>query len=175
MLKIPTTISEEQFLEGISRIDEQIKNCPSANEATRTSLKKHKLAFMLGFYQCMRVSEVAALQPANVDKDRGFLHILAAKGQKDRDVPIMPPVVKGLAYLPIGIGVRGLQKACKRVWPELHFHSLRHSGATFYLNVKKVDIRLIQQLLGHSRLDTTQIYTHVTPDNLKSGFEDAWK
>lgn len=157
--QLPKTISESQFIEVIKKITNA----------------KHKLAFMLGFYQCMRVSEVSKLLPEHIDRGRGFIHILAGKGNKDRDIPIMKPVERGLSHLPIGIGIRGLQKAFKKYFPELHFHSLRHSGATMYLNDKGKDIRVIQQLLGHSRLDTTQIYTHITPDNLKQQFEEVWK
>lgn len=158
MRKLPKTISETDFIEVIKKVDNP----------------KYKLAFMLGFYECMRVSEVVKLQPTDIDKGRGFIHILAGKGNKDRDIPIMKPVERGLSNLPIGIGIRGLQKAFKKYWPELHFHTLRHSGATMYLNDKGKDIRVIQQLLGHSRLDTTQIYTHITPDNLKKQFEEMW-
>ena len=157
-MKLPKTISESEFLEGLKKV----KN------------PKHKLAFMLGFYECMRVSEVVNLQPEHIDRARGFLHILAGKGNKDRDIPIMKPIEAGLKHIPIGIGSRALQKQIKNYWPELHFHSLRHSGATMYLNDKKRDIRQIQQLLGHSRLDTTQIYTHISPTQLKDAFAEVW-
>lgn len=156
--KLPKTMSEAEFLEGLKGVKQ----------------KNHKIAFMLGFYQCMRVSEVVKLRPEDVDRERGFIHILDAKGGKDRDIPIMKPVEGGLKHLPVKVGCRALQKALKRYWAGHKFHDLRHSGATYYLNVKKVDIRLIQQLLGHSRLDTTQIYTHVTPEGLKEGFTEVW-
>jgi len=159
MKKLPKTVSEQDFLEGLKGVRKP----------------KVKLAFLLGFYQCMRVSEVVNLRKEDVDRDRGFLHILNAKGGKDRDVPIMPPVLRGLKYLPIGRSVRSLERWANMFFPGHHFHTLRHSGATFYLNERKVGIRQIQQLLGHSRLDTTQIYTHITPDTLKASFEEAWK
>ena len=158
MFKLPKTITEEEFLKGIKKV----KN------------PKRRLAFMLGFYECLRISEVVNLKPEDVDLARGFLHIKAGKGNKDRDVPIMPPLIKGLRFLPVSVGCRALQKGIKRVWPELHFHSLRHSGATFYLTIKKVDVRLIQILLGHARLDTTQIYTHIAPEVLKERFGQIW-
>jgi integrase/recombinase XerD len=154
---LPKTISEKDFLEALKKVDKP----------------KVKQALLLGFYECMRVSEVAALQPGQVDKDRGFIHILQAKGRKDRDIPIMPPVEKGLKYLPVGKDVRTLQRWSKAILG-VKFHTLRHSGATYYLNEKKLGIRALQQLLGHSRLDTTQIYTHVTPDDLKKQFEEVW-
>ena len=158
MKKLPTTITEEEFLKVV-----------------KTVKKPHiKMAFMLGFYQCMRVSEVAKLQTEDIDKARGFLHIKQAKGSKDRDVPIMKPVMRGLKHVPIGIGIRTIQKQFKKYYPEHHFHTLRHSGATYYLNEKKVGIRQLQQLLGHSRLDTTQIYTHVNPTQLKEAFQGLW-
>jgi len=159
MKKLPKTISEEEFIGGMKQVK-------------RLDLK---VAFMLGFYQCMRISEVVSLQPCQVDKDRGFLHIKEAKGGKDRDIPIMPPVSAGLRHLPIRIGIRALQKQFKHFFPDHHFHTLRHSGATHYLNVKKVDVRYIQQLLGHSRLDTTMIYTHVNPTNLQDTFNEVWQ
>lgn len=157
--KLPKTMSEKTFKEGLKGV---LKN-------------NHKIAFMLGFYQCMRVSEIVKLRPEDIDRNRGFIHILDAKGGKDRDIPIMPPVERGLRFLPVKVGCRALQKALKKHWPEHKFHDLRHSGATYYVNEKRVDTRLIQQLLGHARLDTTQIYTHITPDNLKAGFNEVWE
>ncbi len=94
MRKLPSTISESEFLEGLKKVKRP----------------KIKLAFMLGFYQAMRVSEIVNLKQENVDMDRGFIHILQGKGKKDRDVPIMKPVKYGLRYLPIGLGVRSLEK-----------------------------------------------------------------
>jgi len=57
--KLPKTMSEKEFMEIVRKVP-----------------KKHthiRLAFMLGFYQCMRVSEVVKITPENVDRDRGFL------------------------------------------------------------------------------------------------------
>lgn len=159
MKKIPETISEQEFLDKLKDVK-----------------KKHiKLAFMLGFYQCMRVSEVVKLNLVDIDTSRGFVHIRQAKGGKDRQVPLMPPMSRIIKHLPVGIGPRALQKQIKKYWPRLHFHCLRHSGATMYLNEKGVDVRIIQVLLGHSRLDTTQIYTKVTPKNLSEVFNKVWE
>ena len=161
--KIPETISEEEFLAIV--------------KATKD--KKKRLAFMLGFYQCLRVSEVINLIPSDNDKERGFLFIRQAKGQKDRHIPIMAPVKRGLGGLPMECSIRTLQRAIKRgglevLGKDIHFHTLRHSGATYYLNKKKLDIRHVQVLLGHSRLSTTEIYTHVTPEALKERFDEVW-
>jgi site-specific recombinase XerD len=160
MRVLPKTISEKEFLDTIKKIP--------------PNKKYIRLAFMLGFYECMRISEVINLRPEHIDKNRGFIHILAGKGNKDRDIPIMKPVASGLRYLPIKIGVRALQKQFKKYFPLYHFHTLRHSGATYYLNDKGLNLRQVQQLLGHSRIDTTQIYTHITPNKMREVFESLW-
>lgn len=158
--KLPKTISEQEFLDKIKTVTNP----------------KHKLAFMLGFYECMRVSEIVNLKQEHIDKDRGFIHIIAGKGNKDRDIPLMPPVTRGLTNLPIELTRQALHYATKSTFgKDVHFHTLRHSGATYYLNEKKVGIRQLQILLGHSRIDTTQIYTHISPTELKAAFEDVWK
>ena len=153
--KIPETITEEEFLQLIKKV----------------KLRRHRLAFLLGFYCCMRVSEVTKLKLENVDRGQKLIRIKSAKGNKDRNIPLPPQLVKGISYLPIGIGDRALQIAFKNysrmtLKKDLHFHTLRHSGATHYLNKKKWSTRQVQVLLGHSKIQTTEIYTHVTPTDL---------
>jgi integrase len=155
MRRIPDTITEEEF----KQIIKEIKS------------NKRKLAFMLGFYQCMRVSEVVKLLPEHIDYNRRLITIKQGKGSKDRNIPIAPEVLKGLKYLPINVDVRALQISFKKyskkiLGKNLHFHSLRHSGATHYLNVKKWNLRQVQVFLGHARISTTEIYTHVNPEDL---------
>ena len=140
-------------------------------KATRS--EKHRLAFALGFYEAMRISEIVALKPENVNKGQKLLLIKQAKGGKDRNIPIAPEVMAGLRHLPIERGVRALQKAFNRyskliLNKTLNFHLLRHSGASYYLNKKKWDLRSVQRLLGHSKIATTEIYTHVSPEDLVS-------
>lgn len=153
--KIPETITEEELIKVL--------------KATRK--KHHRLAFALGFYECMRVSEVVNLLPEHVDRGQKLIRIKQGKGGKDRNIPINPKVMRGLSILPIKCGVRALQiafklKAKKVLGKDLHFHTLRHSGATYYLNVKKWSTRQVQVLLGHSKITTTEIYTHVSPIDL---------
>jgi len=162
MRKIPDTISEEELLRIIKI----------------TKKKSHRVAYYLGFYQCLRVSEVVKLRKENIDMIKGFLHIKQAKGEKDRDIPIMEKVKHQLRYIPIGIGVRALERSIKRhaekaINKDIHFHTLRHSGATYYLNEKNIDIRYIKDLLGHARISTTDIYVHTNPANLKKAFENT--
>ena len=137
-----------------------------------TKQEHHKLAFALGFYQAMRISEIVNLKPENIDFGQKLIRIKQGKGDKDRNIPIAPQLIRKIKNLPIQCGVRALEIAFKRslgktnIKKDLHFHSLRHGGATYYLNVHKWDIRHVQVFLGHSRLDTTQIYVHVTPKDL---------
>lgn len=155
MGKLPDTIKESEFQEILKATDKA----------------HHKLAFALGFYQAMRVSEVVKLKPEDLDMGGRLIHIRQSKGAKDRIIPIAPEVLKGLKHLPVGCGIRALQIAFKQrclavLGKDLHFHCLRHSGATHYLNVKKWNTRQVQAFLGHSRIATTEIYTHVRPDDL---------
>lgn len=151
-----------------------------------TKNNKHKLAFALGFYECLRVSEVACLRQEHVNKPLKLLLIKGsdvskgkkgAKRGKDRNIPIAPEVFKGLKYLPVGSdkakdnGVRALQiafnKATKKaLGHRLNFHILRHSGITHYLTKKKWTSLEVQRLAGHSKVSITEIYTHINPENL---------
>lgn len=153
--KIPETISEEEFTKVLKAVGD----------------KNRRLAFMLGFYECLRVSEVVKLDKSCIDMDRKLLFIKQGKGAKDRAIPIAKEIVGGLRYLPVKVGVRMLELSFKKVCFEvlgkdLHFHCLRHSGASHYLNKKGWDIRQVQVFLGHSSIHITQIYTHVNPSDL---------
>lgn len=153
---IPDTLTEPEFQKVLSVVKKQ----------------HHKLAFALGFYQAMRLGEIVKLQPGDIDKGQKLIRIKQAKNAKDRNIPIAPEIMNGLKHLPIGVKGRALQTAFKNaikrsgINKDLHFHSLRHSGATHYLNVKKWDLRSVQVFLGHSRVTTTEIYTHVSPQDL---------
>ena len=153
--RIPETITEEELIK-ILRVVKK---------------KHHKTAFVLGFYACLRVSEIVNLKPEDIDRGQRLIRIKQGKGGKDRNVPLPPQAVRGLGVLPLKCGVRALQISFKRysgsvLGKDLHFHCLRHSGATHYLNKKGWSTRQVQQLLGHSRISTTEIYTHVKPEDL---------
>jgi len=154
-MKIPDIITKEEFDKIVLRVKD----------------KERRLAFILGFYQAMRISEVINLNPEDINKQTKLIHIRQGKGGKDRKIPIAPEVMAGLKYLPIGVGIRALQVSFKKYAEEvlgknIHFHTLRHSGATYYLNKKKWDLRSVQRFLGHSKIETTTIYTHVSPEDL---------
>tara|TARA_Y100000310_G_scaffold255136_1_gene262383 strand:- start:6341 stop:6832 length:492 start_codon:yes stop_codon:yes gene_type:complete len=163
MRKLPDTITEQETISLIKKA----KN-------------KMKLAIALGFYQGLRVSEVISLTKSNIDMERGFIHVKQGKGNKDRDIPLVDEIRFYLRYIPITITRQGLHKSIKKIGKEvlnkdIHFHTLRHSGASFYLNERGVDLRHIQQFLGHSRLSTTEIYLHTNPIQLKQAFNNTRK
>lgn len=143
---------------------------------------KHLLILKLCYGMGLRVSEIVGIEIGHIDSDRMLVLISAAKGKKDRYVTLPDSILpllrdyyknyKPKKYLFEGqyggkysvssvqtIFKRALKKA--KIHKYVGVHSLRHSYAT-HLIENGVDIRLIQELLGHNSIKTTQIYTHVT-------------
>jgi integrase/recombinase XerD len=161
--------------------------------ATRNT--KHKLLLWI-IYSCgLRRSEVTNIRLTDLDRDRSILHIREGKGRVDRIVPVSAKVwdkideyIDGfhpVKYLFEGQnGGRYSVESVYRVFKEaLHkagikkdvgVHCLRHSYAT-HLHETGLDIKYIQELLGHKSTRTTEIYTHVSRRNLiqvRSPIED---
>lgn len=151
-------------------------------------------------YACgLRVSEVAALRVSNIDLRDDVLHI-TGKGDKQRIVPFYELAKELLIrYLQEvreawvgskkhdivfvnqrgdGLTTRGIQYLMQKHADALgmnvrvHPHMFRHSFATHLLD-NGADLRLVQELLGHSSLSTTQIYVHVSQERLKQVYEHA--
>jgi integrase/recombinase XerD len=151
--------------------------------------KKSRMMISLVYATGMRVSEITGLKINDLDFDDKIGHVRQGKGKKDRifNIPlfIIAKLRKyaenqkehGNEFMFPGrngkkMSDRNVQKIVKKagekagIKKEVHTHTLRHSFATHLLE-NEVDIRKIQELLGHSDLSTTQIYTHVSPEELK--------
>jgi site-specific recombinase XerD len=138
---------------------------------------KHKAILTLTYSVGLRVSEVVNLRIEDMDSKRMLIHIKNAKGRKDRIVPLSQTVLdllrfyykkyKPITYLFNGqfseqYSIGSCQKIYKKyIDGDSSIHCLRHSSATTLLE-NGTDIRIIQKILGHSNLKTTEIYTHVS-------------
>jgi integrase/recombinase XerC len=145
----------------------------------------------------LRISELLQLSYADVDVSSGIARVLG-KGNKQRICPIGPAAVRAFeafrtdhapsagpkdrifTHTPGGepLAASVLQANLKRYLAaaelptDLTPHKLRHSFATHLLN-NGADLRLVQELLGHSRLTTTQIYTHVSVQRMRDVYRKA--
>ena len=150
--------------------------------------KKSKLMVSLIYAAGFRVSELINLKVNDLNFEEMIGHVRQAKGKKDRIFNIPHFLLKKLKkqvekqkelnqeYLFTGpkgkLTDRNIQKIVRKaakkakINKEVHPHTLRHSFATHLLE-NGVDIRKIQELLGHADLSTTQIYTHISTEELK--------
>jgi integrase/recombinase XerD len=147
----------------------------------------------------LRISELTALDVDDVDLDEGYVRVLG-KGGKEREVPIgtyardavqayltrarpamSGPSSRGALFLSQR-GGRLRRQSCARILRgyasragisrAVSLHDLRHSFATHLLD-GGADVRVVQELLGHASVATTQVYTLVTKEHLRSAYETA--
>ena len=183
LIRYPRKLPDVLSVEEVGRL---LEAAPSA---------KYKAALGTAYGAGLRVSEVAALKIDDIDSTRMLIRVEQGKGRKDRNAMLSPQLLELLrlwwregkrrnVILPHGwlfpgqrstdpISTRQLHRAVheaaevagirKRVSP----HTLRHSFATHLLE-QDVDIRVIQVLLGHSKLDTTALYTRVATRTIRA-------
>jgi site-specific recombinase XerD len=134
----------------------------------------------------LRVSELTLLRVGDIDLDGGYLRC-QGKGNKQRLIPLAPQTLRELQ--PRLLGMAAEQPLCpinrREVWERirqlgqrvlgktLYPHMFRHSFATHLLE-NGADLRVVQELMGHSAVTTTQIYTHVSVKRLKSVYGQAF-
>jgi site-specific recombinase XerD len=149
---------------------------------------KYKAALSVAYGAGLRVSEVVALKVGDIDSKRMIIRVEQGKGRKDRYVMLSPHLLELLrawykATRPQGwlfpgrdrvqpMTTRQLNRACHaaanmaEIGKPVSMHTLRHSFATHLLE-QNIDIRVIQVLLGHAKLDTTALYARVATKTIQ--------
>ncbi|MEO8597990.1 MAG: tyrosine-type recombinase/integrase [Candidatus Solibacter sp.] len=186
-IKLPEVMSAEQantLLDGVA-----------AGKLDRPDPARDRAIFEL-LYGCgIRVSELAGLDLQDIDRSDGWLRV-RGKGRKERQVPLPgkagQALERYLAERPVvpeeravflnhrrgRLTTRGISGIVKMYAiflagdPSVHPHSFRHAYAT-HLLADGADLRAIQELLGHSRLSTTQKYTQVSLTDLMAVYDKA--
>jgi integrase/recombinase XerD len=172
---LPTVLSQDE----VTRLIEAAPN------------RMHRMLLMLLYATGMRRTEASLLKVSDIDSQRMVIHIQRGKGLRDRDVPLTPRLLEALrdywrwkkprVYLfPSRVGDRNVERPIsgKTVWSacraaairadipkKLHPHTLRHCFATHLLE-GGADLRTIQLLMGHERLEDTTIYLHLSQRHL---------
>lgn len=175
--------------------EEEMERLLGAPDTTEPEGVRDRAIIELLYATGLRVSELVSLTTGSIDVDRGVLHC-TGKGSKQRRVPVGRDALNWLGKyakarrilcdgresnrLFVGAGGRALTR--QMVWALLKKHSanakipgvsphvLRHSFATHLLE-HGADTRSVQAMLGHSDLATTQIYTHVSGERLRTVYE----
>jgi integrase/recombinase XerD len=170
--KMPVVLTKEEIKQLLNSIE--------------TAKSKLMVSFM--YASGMRVSEITNLKTNQLDFEENIGHVRQGKGRKDRIFNIPKFLASKLKkqvqhqeenyqeYLFPGLkgkmSERNLQKIVKSsaqkagLKKDVHCHTLRHSFATHLLE-NGTDIRMIQELLGHASLSTTELYTHVSAEQIK--------
>lgn len=194
--RLPPTIEISQ---AKALLDGAVELADEDAEPEVQAARKRDLAMLEVLYSCgIRVSELVGLDLPDLDFQRGLLRVLG-KGGKERTVPLGAPAMRALenwlqvrsllaapeAGEAIFVGNRG-RRIDQRVVratvhealagvpdaPDLGPHGLRHAMATHLLE-GGADLRSVQELLGHSSLATTQLYTHVSGERLRKAYQQA--
>lgn len=179
-------------------LDEVFSKLTQLAQTESPSSLRDLCAFELLYATGMRVSELAGLDLAGIDYSRQLLRV-SGKGNKERMLPYGNAAAKALGdYIRLArpklatesspnallltsrgkrVGVRQLYSLVANLLSQTATgpagpHTLRHSAATHLLD-HGADLRAVQEILGHSSLATTQIYTHVSVERLRDAFEQA--
>ena len=180
---LPETLNPEQVRKLIESVD-------AGDPAGMRDRAMLELLYSSG----LRVSELCGARLENIDLETGFIRV-TGKGAKTRLVPVGGPAKAAIEhYLASGrpalvgrktgaeifLSVRGKKLTAQRIWQlikeyaaragiesNVFPHLMRHSFAT-HLLAGGADLRIIQELLGHADISTTQIYTHVDRSGLKA-------
>ncbi len=196
--KVPTTLPRVLAKAQAERLMNEAAILDDEFLSPIIRMRDHAILELL-YASAIRVSELTSLDLNDIDFERQTAKVFG-KGSKERMVPFGNPAQKAIIkYLnesrpkllvnssknALFLGDRGkridvrqvrriVTRAIERVEdsPNISPHDLRHSAATHLLE-GGADLRIVQELLGHSSLATTQKYTHITVERLKKSFEQA--
>jgi site-specific recombinase XerD len=192
MLSSPKLIKHLPSFMTEDEVSKLIESAFSKNDADLLGLRDR--AILETFYSSgFRISELVGLNIDDLDQISGVVKI-RGKGKKERIVPIGEAALLTIKkYLDKRkkqtdavflnnhsrrITTRGVRDIVVKylrlagIKPGVSAHTFRHSFATHLLN-RGADLRTVQELLGHANLSTTQIYTHLTTERLKSVYDKA--
>ncbi|GAB3208198.1 tyrosine recombinase XerC [Marinactinospora thermotolerans] len=188
---LPAVLDERQTAEALAPLHDD-------DDASPAALRRQAVVEVL-YATGIRVAELCGLDVDDLDEERGTLRVLG-KGGRERVVPIGRPALEALRrWLGEGrpawagpdsgaamfLGARGGRLGTRTARRDVHErmsaaspetdtapHGLRHSAATHLLN-GGADLRSVQEILGHSSLASTQIYTHVSIERLTRVYNRA--
>lgn len=189
---LPGVLNQSEMIEVLDSLN------TAANETDNGMAIRDRAILETLYATGIRVSELAGLDIDSIDRSRNVIRVFG-KGGKERMVPIGKPALIAIdawqsrraefvtkdSGVAIFLGERGKRIDTRTVRtivhralaavpnaPDLGPHGLRHTAATHLLE-GGADIRVVQEILGHVSLTTTQIYTHVSVDRLKEAFKQA--
>lgn len=195
LLERPKTVKALPKVLSVDQVD-KLLSCIDTSDY----LGKRDDALFELIYSCgLRISEACELKVSNLHLEEGVI-LVHGKGDKERLVPfgdraknklivylneVRPELIKGKSVPEIFVNYKGEPISRKGVWKRFKeletmsgvhakVHTLRHSFATHLLS-GGADLRSVQELLGHSDLSTTTIYTHVTNNQLEEAHEKYFK
>lgn len=187
---LPKFLTEDE----VARLIEVPDTSRAKGKDQRVVLDARDRAILETLYSTgMRISELVSLTQETVDFIGGTVRVMG-KGKKERMLPIGDRALRAIRQYMEGraadsrwiflnknkkhLGARGIRKMVDRhiravsLKEHISPHTLRHTFATHLLN-RGADLRSVQELLGHASLSTTQIYTHLTTEKLKSVYDKA--
>ena len=188
-LRLPKTLSVEKVIEVIESIS-----------STDANASRNKLIFEFLYGTGARISELVNTDLDDIDFESNIVKIRFGKGSKQRIIPLGKQLKIAINnYLTrernalasskkscnsLLLNSRGARLSRQSIWKvinkialqnnlaELTPHTLRHAFATHLLE-GGADVRVVQELLGHSSVNTTQIYTHITVERLREVFAET--
>lgn len=172
---------------------EQVEKLLQTPDCTTLLGARDQMILELLYGSGLRVSELAGLNRQDVDSEGTLLRV-RGKGNKERLVPLTKYAIEAIqAYLQMRedkqvalllnyqgsrLSTRSIRRILEKIALEagltqhLHPHMLRHSFATHLLD-GGADLRSVQELLGHAKLSSTQIYTHLSRERLREVYEQS--